>query len=195
MSLRVTRAAAETEKNDNSHLARLLVLLRAADERKAKPSTKAKAVEGIMKLAKLDFLLRYPTCLERVLVALGKSAAQAQVELRERTSIEAKMIRFRYGPWDARYRRWLGLLAARGLLTLDLHGNTIEIGLTDPGRQIADRIRGDPVFLDITRRSDTIMKAVGPMSGTSLKRMIYGAIPEILDMRWGEQIEMNQTKD
>jgi hypothetical protein len=107
MSLRLIQAVAETENLDDFHLGRLLVLLASADARKSTPATKAKAVEGITKLAKLDFLLRYPTALERALIELGRDPADAKVQSRERSSIEAKMVRFRYGPWDARYRRWL----------------------------------------------------------------------------------------
>jgi hypothetical protein len=71
MSLRLVKAVAETENLDDFHLGRLLVLLGSADARKSTPLTKAKAVEGITKLAKLDFLLRYPTCLGRALQELG----------------------------------------------------------------------------------------------------------------------------
>lgn len=194
MSLRVIQAAAETENNDSFHVGRLLVLLRSADERRSKSATKTKAVEGIMKLAKLDFLLRYPTCLERTLIALDKDPANAQVQPRERTSIETTMIRFRYGPWDARYRRWLGLLTARGLVTLELEGNTIHIGLTELGRKTADRIRAHSLFQDLRLRSDTIIKSVGAMSGTKLKTLIYNTIPEILDMRWGEEIKFDSER-
>jgi hypothetical protein len=61
MSLRLVQAVADSENRDDLHLSRLLVLLGSADARKTTPATKAKAVEGITKLAKLDFLLRYPT--------------------------------------------------------------------------------------------------------------------------------------
>src|SRR5689334_16698614 len=136
MSLRLIQAVSETERLDDFHLGRLLILLGSADTRRTTAATKAKAVEGITKLAKLDFLLRYPTCLERVLQRLGKDPSDVEVLPRERTSIEAKMVRFRYGPWDGRYRRWLGLLAARKLVTLGVEGNTVQIGLTDSGRAL-----------------------------------------------------------
>jgi len=190
MSLRLVRAAAETEKLDDFHLARLMILLGSADARKTTPGTKAKAVEGITKLAKLDFLLRYPTCLERALDALGKEVALAEVEPRERTSIETKMVRFRYGPWDGRYRRWLGLLNARGLISLGVQGNTIQIGLTSGGRGIAERLRADPIFQDLARRADVVLKTVGGMSATKLKDFVYEVIPEIVDMKWGEEIKI-----
>lgn len=188
MSLRLIQAVAETENLDDFHLGRLLVLLASADARKSTPATKAKAVEGITKLAKLDFLLRYPTALERALIELGRDPADAKVQPRERSSIEAKMVRFRYGPWDARYRRWLGLLAARGLVILGLQGNAVQIGLSDAGRALATEFQADPLFADLARRADVVMKAVGPMSATRLKDFVYVAIPEIVDMKWGREI-------
>lgn len=190
MSLRLVMAVAETESLDDFHLGRILVLLGSADARKSTPATKAKAVEGITKLAKLDFLLRYPTALERALKELGRDPREADVRPRERTSIEAKMVRFRYGPWDGRYRRWLGLLAARGLVTLGLQGNTVQIGLTDQGRSLAFEFQGDPLFAHLAQRAEVVMRAVGPMSATRLKDFVYEAIPEIVDMKWGREIEL-----
>jgi hypothetical protein len=190
MSLRLVKAVAETENLDDFHLGRLLVLLGSADARKTTPLTRAKAVEGITKLAKLDFLLRYPTCLERALRELGRDPSEADVRQRERTSIEAKMVRFRYGPWDARYRRWLGLLAARGLVTLGVQGNTVQIGLSEAGRVLAARFRNDPLFADLSQRADIVVKTVGSMSATRLKDFVYEAVPEIVDMKWGKEIEL-----
>jgi|SRR5665213_1020929 len=190
MSLRIVKAVAEAENRDDLHLGRILVLLGSADARKSTPATKVRAIEGITKLAKLDFLLRYPTCLERALRKLNRNGNEVRVEPRERTSIETKMVRFRYGPWDARYRRWLGLLSARGLVTLGVHGNTVEIGLTDAGREISQRIRNDPLFSEMARRSDLAVRAVGTMSATKLKDFVYDAIPEIVDMKWGEEITL-----
>lgn len=188
MSLRLLKAMADTENGDDLHLCRLLVLLRSADAKKKTPETKAKAVEGITKLAKLDYLLRYPTSLERALTKLNKNTTELRLLDRERTSIETRMIRFRYGPWDARYRRWLGLLNARELLTLGVRGNTVEIGLTDKGRLLSDRLREDPLNADLASRSDIILNAVGAMSATNLKDFVYAAIPEIIDMKWGDYL-------
>ena len=188
MSLRLVKAAAETENMDDFHLGRLLVLLRSSDIRRDTLETKAKAVEGITKLAKLDFLLRYPTCLERALGYVNKDPHAAEVKPRERTSIESKMIRFRYGPWDPRYRRWLGLLSARGLVQLRVSGNTVHIGLTDPGRALADLFRDDPLYDDVKRRSDVIAKTFGSLSATKLKNFVYDVVPEITNLKWGDEI-------
>src|SRR5258708_1960003 len=109
MSLRLVRLAAGIETSDDFHLARLLILLRNA----ANGTTKS--VQGITKLAKLDFLLRYPTALIRVLESQRRTKAAAAIPEEERNTIEGRMIRFRYGPWDPRYRRWIALLVSRGL--------------------------------------------------------------------------------
>lgn len=185
MSLTVLKAAADAENADGLHLARLLVLLRCADMR---GKSKSKPVEGITKLAKLDFLLRYPVYLERALVSLGKSAEGAAVLPRERTTVETKMIRFRYGPWDGRYRRWLSLLSARGLITLSMSGRKIEIGLTDHGRALAEDLAARPVFHDLAVRGAVVVKTVGSMPGTKLKDFVYQIVPEITGMKWGEEI-------
>jgi hypothetical protein len=188
MSLRLVRALAETENLDSLHVTRLLVLLGSADAKKRSSITKAQAVEGITKLAKLDFFLRYPTYLERALTVLGSSPRLAKVESRERTSIETKMIRFRYGPWDNRYRRWLGLLHARGLVSVGLQGKTVMIGLTDAGRNLSAEIRDAEPFRDLVERSELILKTLGTMSGTKLKNFVYDVVPELSAMRWGEEI-------
>ena len=99
MSIKVIHLAAEIEDTNDFHVARLLLLLKYAAGRTDKP------VQGIMKLAKMDFLLRYPNCLVRVLKALGKKQAAESIPEEERNTIEARMIRFRFGPWDKRYRR------------------------------------------------------------------------------------------
>jgi len=60
MSLFKTLSA--LENNDTLHLGRLLVLLGAFSK-----SEEDSTIEGLTKLAKLDFLLRYPVYLEKAL--------------------------------------------------------------------------------------------------------------------------------
>jgi hypothetical protein len=185
MSLRVIRAVGVAERSDDLHVGRLLLLLRAAGGR-----TGTNPIAGIMKLAKMDFLLRYPNCLARVLRATGSNLADAAIKPHERDTIEAKMVRFRYGPWDERYRRWIGLMVARGLSTTYAKGRTVHVRLTERGRDVADRLGELEEFTDLKRRGDLIAKSVGPMSATGLRDFIYKQFPELLDMRWGEEIEL-----
>lgn len=185
MSLRLIRAASQAERADDLHVARLLILLHAAGGRKG-----TKAVEGIMKLAKMDFLLRYPNCLERVVRDTGGDVAAADVKAYERNTVESKMIRFRYGPWDGRYRRWIGVLTARALVSTYVKGKTVNVVLTDPGRAVADSLGKLDEFADMSARSKLVYKAVGGMSATGLKEFVYEKFPELLDMRWGQEIEL-----
>lgn len=182
MSIRLIKAVAATENADELHLARLLLLLGESDQRAGK------TMAGIMKLAKLDFLLRYPNCLERLLKAKNKNASRANIQPHERTSIESKMVRFRYGPWDTRYRRWIGLLVAKGLVVSYVKGHTVHVDLTDAGRAVVAQLGASPAFADMRERSILIYRTVGAMSATGLKDLIYEVFPEITDMKWGENI-------
>ena len=160
------------------------MLLGQADKRSGK------TIQGITKLAKLDFLLRYPNCLERLLKALNKSTAKANIKDYEKTTIESKMVRFRYGPWDERYRRWIGLLVAKGLALTYHRGRTVHIGLTEAGRNILGKYNSIEEFDDLSIRSEEIFKAVGALPGTRLKDLIYDVFPEIVDLKWGQGINL-----
>ena len=182
MSLRMIRTAARVEVMDQPHEARLLLLLLAARKRSGR------ALDGLTKLAKLDFLLRYPNCLERALGAAGKDPSMAGVLPHEKSNIETTMIRFRYGPWDSRYRRWLSLLVARGVAVVSVRGRTVWVCLTEAGVTVAGAIAGLEQFRDLAERSVLVARVFGDMSGTRLKGFIYDYFPELTNMRWGEEI-------
>nr|MBR9812150.1 hypothetical protein [bacterium] len=146
MSLKTIHLAADIESSPEFHQARLLLLLKACGKRSNKP------VDGIMKLAKLDFLLRYPNCLVRVLENLGRQKAADLITTEERDTIEARMIRFRYGPWDERYREWISLLVSKRLAETYLDGRTVKLKLTDAGRQLADSLGQREEFRDLAFR-------------------------------------------
>ena len=184
MNLRLIRAVAKAENVDELHLARLLILLHAVDK------GKGKTVEGIIKLAKLDFLLRYPNCLERALEAKQIDSTPADIKEHERDTIETKMTRFRYGPGDDRYRRWIGLLVAKGLVTTYVKGRTVNVGLKERGREIAKALTEREEFKDLDQRSHLIVKAVGGLSATELMNFVYDTFPEITDLKWGEKISL-----
>lgn len=182
MALELVQVLARTELDDNLHMARLLMLL------DAHAGTSNKPVEGITKLAKLDFLLRYPNCLERALVARNAPTSTAHIQDFERTTIESKMVRFRYGPWDHRYRRWIALLVGKGLLHAGVEGRTVKLWLTDAGHLTAQVLGDSPDLEDLSDRAKLVAKRFGTMSGTALKDFVYATFPEITTMRWGDPI-------
>lgn len=182
MALELVQALARTELDDNLHMARLLMLLDAHSGRSNKP------IEGVTKLAKLDFLLRYPNCLERALVAKNVQTSSAHIQDFERTTIESKMVRFRYGPWDHRYRRWIALLVGKGLLKAGVEGRTVKLWLTDTGHSTAQNLSSSPDLEDLFTRAKLVAKTFGTMSGSALKDFVYNTFPEITTMRWGDPI-------
>jgi hypothetical protein len=178
------RALAELEQTPELHLGRLLVLLR---EFAGEDGTDR--VEGLTKLAKLDFLLRYPAMLERALFAKGRSIAAVQVQEFERASVESKMVRYRFGPWDHRYRLLLNSLVARRLATVAIDGRTIAIGLTPAGVALAGQMASSVAFADVTRRAKTLHTHCD-MTATNLMKFIYDTFPELSSMRKNEVIAL-----
>ena len=173
---------ADLEENEELHEGRLLVLLGAFTENKGKP------IDGLTKLAKLDFLLRYPVFLERALKARNAKPAKAKVVEHERKSVESSMVRYRYGPWDFRYRRFINLLVAKGLVTVETEGRTIHIGLTKIGLEIAKTLAEDNAYSDLAYRS-RLLKKHFDLKPTTLMNFIYDTFPEIVTLRLGEEIE------
>jgi len=184
MSLKTIYLAANIENSNEFHLSRLLLLLKACGKTSNKP------IDGIMKLAKLDFLLRYPNCLVRVLKALEQDILTEGISEEERNTIEARMIRFRFGPWDDRYRKWISLLVAKRLAQTYLDGRTVKVVLTDRGLELAKSLEEKNEFRDLTVRSKIISTIVGDYNATKLKEFIYNVFPEITSMKWGEEIEL-----
>jgi hypothetical protein len=191
MSLKILQTAAAVENSDEFNEARLLLLLRAAAAKAKAP----KPMDGIMKLAKMDFLLRYPNMLARALEAISDtkrsaSKAAARIPEEDRDTIEARMIRFRFGPWDSRYRRWLSILVAKGLAQVYHEGRTVKILLSDKGQQVADQLAKTEAFAPLAKRAKIVNLAVGSMAATKITAFVYKIAPELLDMKWGRQIEL-----
>lgn len=175
---------AELDNEPDLHAARLLVLISAFSH-----TGKEDAVEGLTKLAKLDFLLRYPVMLERALAAKGCSTREVQVENHERMSVESEMVRYRFGPWDHRYREFLNILVGKGLVTVSVEGRKVVIAITDYGRTLAAKLSGSPVFKNYARRS-SLLKRHFDVQATTLMRFIYEKFPEVVSLRSNERISI-----
>lgn len=170
------------EESDDLHLGRILLLTytfcgRDRDEK----------IEGLTKLAKLDFLLRYPQYLERALEAKKASTKKLIIKDHERKSIESSMVRYRFGPWDFRYRKFLNILVAKDLLNVETNGKTILISITTSGIKVAENLSQQEAFKDISSRTH-ILKTNFDVQATTLMRFIYDTFPEIATLRYGEEI-------
>ena len=178
----IVEAVANLDGYPELHLARLLLLLNAFAGESGEGS-----VDGLTKLAKLDFLLRYPVMLDRALQTKGRSTRDVQLEEHERQSVESEMVRYRFGPWDHRYREFLNILIAKELASVSIEGRKVVIFLTEKGRNIASQLATDPAFEPYARRS-AVLKRNFDLTATNLMHFIYQTFPEIVTLRSNEAI-------
>jgi hypothetical protein len=157
------------------HAARLLLLFRICG--------KKGQIEGLTKLAKLDFFVRYPEFFTQVCDHLG-SKASAPIKTRE-----SGMVRFHYGPWDKRYYQVLAYLEGRELVTVSKDGNAFLFSLTPTGTALADRFRKATRFGELVVQMKAVKRVLGAKSGSALKTLIYKVFEkEVADKALGEAI-------
>jgi hypothetical protein len=168
---------ADLDQSPELHAVRLLLLLDAFAE-----DDQSGVIEGLTKLAKLDFLLRYPIMLERALQAKGRSTREVQLEDHECHSVESEMVRYRFGPWDHRYREFLNILVAKGLAFISIEGRKVVIAATEHGRDCARQIASDQLFEQYSRRAK-LLKRHFDLTATNLMHFIYETFPEIVSLR------------
>ena len=156
------------------HCARLLVLLGAFNLRGSQ-------VIGLTKLAKLDFLLRYPAFLDRLMQSRGWTwPADAAPREVDKDAVEARMIRYKYGPWDDRYYLMLGVLAGMGLVTIGERGGVMAFNVTDLGETVNLRLVDRAEWRLVAARCD-LLASKFDWSGNELKETIYRELPEVVD--------------
>lgn len=167
------------------HLARLLILISVLTHQKH-----VKKVDGITKLAKLDFLLRYPVALKRALSRINVPADVIPMELHEWTSVESSMILFKYGPWDKRYRSFLAILESHSLLRIEKERETIFIEITNEGERIAEKLKTRNEFTTYAERSYVIWKYFEKMPAYKLEKLMSEIIPELQITAFGDVISI-----
>jgi hypothetical protein len=164
--------------------ARLLLLIDAFSR---KGKDQVRYLEGRVKLAKLDFLLRYPRHLRRVLLAHGARPEQAEQIDPEEAPLDARMMRYRYGPWDPSYYAVLGSLIGRGLVEVTpLSGSGFGYRTSPTGAQLAAELRTDASFNHVSDRLRLLRRYLDK-SGNTLKNYLY-ELPEIADATWHEDL-------
>jgi hypothetical protein len=145
------------------HAARLLLLMLVCGT--------SGRIDGLTKMAKLDFFTRYPEFFE---------AARAEIDQTNQPittigddSVESSMVRHHYGPWDKRYYQVLGHLEGKELITVTKHKQSYQISLSPLGRERAQRLEKLNSFAGLIKRQRDVKKVFGAKSGTYLKDLIY----------------------
>lgn len=178
----IVQAIANLDGVPELHTVRLLLLLYAFAGEDG-----SGAIEGLTKLAKLNFLLRYPVMLDKALKAKGRPAREVKLDDHERLSVESEMVRYRFGPWDHRYREFLNVLISKGLARATIEGRTVVLMLTEQGLALARQLSIDPLFEPYLRRS-ALLKRHFDITATNLMRFIYETFPEIVTLSSNEAI-------
>jgi hypothetical protein len=176
-------ALAELEATPELHCARLLVLIEAFAGEDG-----TLEIEGLTKLAKLDFFLRYPVMLERALEVRKRSISAAELQPFERNSVESKMVRYKYGPWDHRYWQLLSILVAKGLIRVRRKGLGRMIGVTPLGKEKAQELASTDEFAVVARRARALEKSMN-LTATNIMRFVYDTFPEIASLKLNRPIE------
>ncbi len=148
------------------HAARLLLLLNVTGV--------AGHIDGLTKMAKLDFFARYPEFLEVARAATSQGGTAAlPVRAGSRAAVESAMVRHHYGPWDKRYYHVLAHLEAKHLITVTKERGSYRIALTDLGSERARALAARPSFASLVERMREVKRTFGGKSGSSLKSLIY----------------------
>jgi hypothetical protein len=141
-------------------------------------------LEGRTKLAKLDFLLRYPQYLARAL----EIRTQGQVSIEdEPPDLETPMVRYRYGPWDPAYFALLGALIGKGLVAVVPGSRGLGFKATPLGKRAATTLKSAPTWEHVADRI-SLLKRHFNVSGNFLKNFIYANFPEVAGSRMGDAL-------
>lgn len=165
------------------HAARLMLLMHVC-------GVKGR-IDGLTKMAKLDFFARYPDFFEAARAAVDPTD-DVEAPFQDATEdkrIESAMVRHHYGPWDKRYYHVLSHLEAKRLITVTKDGKSYRIALTPLGTDRAAALAARPSFEPIVERMREVKKTFGGKTGNFLKNLIYRLFDEEVGRRpMGERI-------
>ena len=141
------------------------------------------SINGLTKMAKLDFFVRYP---DFFAAALSEGLRRKAVRTE---AVEAAMVRHHYGPWDKRYYHVLAYLEARRLISIVMTGRTRRLSLTALGKATARTLLSKESFQGQIAHMRNVNEALAKKSGNELKNMIYELFgEEVADQPLGRVI-------
>jgi hypothetical protein len=173
-NLQLTPAGRTISSDDivELHSARLLLLISICGTKDNK--TKLPRIDGLTKLAKLDFFVRYPSFFERVAQELNHPVIPVD------ETIESKMVRYHYGPWDQRYYQLLPYLEARNLVEIkkEPKRSQYKFFLTEEGERISNALLLTVEFLALGEKIKKVREILGKKTGNELKNLVYKIFEE-----------------
>lgn len=153
------------------HQIRVLLLVNSVAAAKGH----AQKMDGLTKLAKLDFLVRYPALAP---IVLDDPSLRPAVT----SSVEAPMVRYKYGPWDDRYYPVIGALVGRGLLAYTRgRQGSVALRPTAAGKVLAKEAARSDAWAGVAAQCREVAESSAGMSGNQLKDAIYARLPDLMD--------------
>ncbi len=180
-----------TQETLSYHAARLLLLFRFCGKPRRSKFDVLPGIEGRTLLAKLDFFLRYPGYLKKASEILENKITDEDLGLvpdNELHTVESRMIRYLYGPWDNIYYPTIAYLIGKELIIIERQKGVETFRLTGKGFDLANDLSQNVAFHDLSIRADTIYHLFNAYSGSRLKAFIYTNFPEVVNRRLGELI-------
>lgn len=163
------------------HQARVLLLVEAVCAARGNASK----LDGLTKLAKLDFLLRYPALAPQVLSRLMPADPRLHLSSEDKdspTNVEAPMTRYKYGPWDDRYYSIIGALVGRGLLRYTSgRKGSVALVITTKGKQLVREMAHSDQWAELADRCKAVAEASSGLTGNALKELIYAQLADLMD--------------
>lgn len=141
----------------------------------------ASKLDGLTKLAKLDFLTRYPAAQPLVADVLDGFVSERNRVIH--LSPDLPMMRYKFGPWDDRYYPVLGALVGRGLASYAKgRRGGVAISLSPQGRKLIKTLRQDSRWSAVFDSYHSVASQFGLETGNRLKEAIYTALPAVLNV-------------
>ena len=107
---------------------------------------------------------------------------------KEDPTVESRMIRYLYGPWDHLYYPVLAYLIGKRLIEVQIRKNTEIFRLTAKGFELAGRMSTESTYSDVAGRAKLVRALFYNFSGTRLKDFIYRSFPEVVAREIGGTI-------
>jgi hypothetical protein len=150
----------------------------------------ANRLDGLTKLAKLDFIARYPELEAQIARVLFGSDSVEQSIPEFSTLTVVPMIRYRYGPWDERYYPVIGALVGRGLIRY-AKGKRGAIGfsITPLGKKLVQALNANAAWAPVVARYSHTADRFGVQNGNRLKDAIYKALPDLASTPFGTELK------
>ncbi|MFC3750099.1 hypothetical protein [Paenibacillus sp. GCM10012306] len=173
MSISLIEQVIILDERDELHIIRILILIHSLIGNK-----KDKVTVELTKLAKMDFLLKYPSALDSALTNLNKQKDVSITEA-EKNNIETNILSFRFSPWSSDFRRLMVLLNAKSLIKWERRERYLDIYQTPKGLELYKEVLKYTEFKSMIKQSQAIKTNISNLSGINLDSLLSKVLTEL----------------